>query len=112
VVLMLPGATLPFCQIVLVLAVVQEAADRWNSVGRNFHEVEISLAGRAQGGGKRHHTQTLPIVADDEHFVSANALVPANLSSYARSLALNRGVIMIPAPNYSECGAMASTCSS
>ncbi len=45
---MLPGATLPFCQIVLVLTVVQEAADRWNRVGRNFHEVEISLSGRAR----------------------------------------------------------------
>ena len=90
VVLVLAGAALPLRLIVHVLAVVEQAADGGHRARSDFYQVEVSLAGSIQRLTERQYAQALSILADDEDFPRANALVPANFASYARTLMLNR----------------------
>lgn len=108
-VLLFAGASLALCLIVLVLAVIKEAANGRYRVRSDFDEVEIPLARGVQRLGERQNAQALPVLTNDEDFVGANALVPANLAGYARVLASNRCVVIPPGPNYSESSATAST---
>ena len=54
--------------LVLELAVIHQTADRRRCVGRNFHQVDIQLAGHAQRFLQRHDAQRLVVGTRQTHF--------------------------------------------
>jgi hypothetical protein len=64
--------------LVKITAVVLDAADGWNSGGRNFDEIEATLAGDSQRFIGRQDSQLLAVLIDDADFAGADALVDAN----------------------------------
>ena len=61
--------------LVLVLGVVEHAADGRARVGRDLDEVEVALLRVAQRFVGLDNADLLPVVADEAHFGNANALI-------------------------------------
>ena len=70
-------------RLVLVLAVIHDAADRRVRVGRNLHEIEPSLFRCKQSLADAHNTKHFPCVDDDTDFLGSNGAIDARfLLSY------------------------------
>ena len=76
--LLLACSALALFLLVKITAVVLDAADGWNSGGRNFDKIEATLAGDSQRFIGRQNSQLLAVLIDDANFAGADALVNAN----------------------------------
>jgi hypothetical protein len=76
--LLLACGALALFLLVQITAVVLDAADGWNSSGRNFDEIEATLAGDSQRFIGRQNSQLLAVLIDDANLAGADALVDAN----------------------------------
>ena len=65
--------------LVLELAVVHELADRRAGLGGHLDQVEVGLAGQAEGVLDTDDPDLLPVGADQSHLGNADALVDAGL---------------------------------
>jgi hypothetical protein len=68
--------------LVLPLAVVQKAADRWSTVGVNFYQVEVALFGKGYRLGNRQNTQVFTCIRYYANFPSLDPFVDAKLLVY------------------------------
>jgi hypothetical protein len=84
--LVLAGLSFFSCLLVLVLAVVEDTANRGLGVGCYLHEVQVALIRSLKGLLNRQDAQSLSILGYDENFRSANALVDAEFADYASIL--------------------------
>ena len=76
--LLLLGGAFALFLLVEEAAVVLDAADGRNGVGRNFHQVEAALAGDLQSFKWRQDAELLAVFVDDADFAGANAIVDAD----------------------------------
>jgi hypothetical protein len=63
---------------VQVAAVILDAADRRDSVGRNLNQVQTALTRNAQRLIGRQDAELLPVFVDYPDFASANPVIDAN----------------------------------
>ena len=70
---------LALLELVLVLAVVEDSADRRDCGGRHLHEVEPLLLGQGERLGGRHDAELLPFIIDDPYLADADHLVDAEV---------------------------------
>jgi hypothetical protein len=76
--LLLACGALAFFLLVKITAVVLDAADGRNSSGRNFDEIEATLAGDSQRFIGRQNAQLLADLIDNTNFAGADALIDAD----------------------------------
>ena len=76
--LLLLGGAFALFLLVEEAAVVLDAADRGNRVGRNLDQVEAALAGDLQRLKGRQDAQLFAVFVDDADFARANLLVDAD----------------------------------
>ena len=72
------GGALALFLLVEEAAVVLDAADRGNRVGRNLHQVQAALAGNLQRLKRRQNAQLFAVFVDDADFARANPVVDAD----------------------------------
>lgn len=58
-----------------ILAVIHELADGGDSVGGNFHQVQVGFAGFCHGLCQGHDTELFTLGGDQAHFLVVNFLV-------------------------------------
>lgn len=68
--------------LVLPLAVVQKAANRWTTVGVNFYQVEVAFFGKSYRLENRQNTQVLACIRYYANFFSFDPFVDAKLLVY------------------------------
>ena len=71
--------------LVLELAVVEDAADRWIGVWRDLDEIEALFAGLCERLLNGDYAELLPLVVDDEDFADPNPFVDAEIFSCYRA---------------------------
>ena len=71
------GAFVGFGFLVEELAVVDNAADGWRGIRRDFDKIELPVSGQSERGIERHDTELLLCVVDDSHFARADFAVSA-----------------------------------
>ena len=76
--LFLLGLVRFFLRLILVLAEIDDPANRRIGVRSNFHEVQTFLASGADGVAHVHHTELLSFIADDPNFGHSNSFVNTN----------------------------------
>ena len=76
--LLLSGGAFGFFLLVQITAVVLDAADRRDGVGRDFDEVEAALTGDAERFKGSQDTELFAVFVDYADFAGANAIVDAD----------------------------------
>lgn len=71
----LTSGTFALFLLVKILAVILNAADRRNCVGRNFYQIQPAFAGNFQGFKGCKNTELLALFVNDADFAGANALI-------------------------------------
>ncbi len=74
----LRGGALALFLLVEEAAVILDAADRRNRVGRNFDQIEAALAGDLQRLKGRQNAHLFAVFVDDADFARANPVVDAD----------------------------------
>src|SRR5206468_2310565 len=73
--LMPPGFARALLLLVLILAVVHDAADGRDGRRRDFHQVEPLLLGDGERLRRRHDAELLPGIVDDANLANTDAFV-------------------------------------
>ena len=76
--LLLAGSAVAFIFFVEEFPVVLDLADRRDGVGRDFDEIQRTLARNLQGVERRHDAQLFTVFVDDADFASTDALIGAD----------------------------------
>ena len=76
---MMGGVSRFLVLLILELAVVHDAADRWPIVGRNFYQVQVRFARFGECGIDGHDAQLSPIGSNHTYGRDSNLLVDASL---------------------------------
>jgi len=76
-VLVFLGLTLLLRLLVLEAAIVEQLADRWDSVRRDLDQIEIALACHLQGLSDRDDAELRPIFVDEPNFRNPDGTVGA-----------------------------------
>jgi hypothetical protein len=76
--LLLPRRAVALVLLVEELAVILNAADGWLGGGRNFYQVEATLAGYFKSFEGRQNSELFTVFVDDADFTRANSVVNAD----------------------------------
>jgi hypothetical protein len=84
--LVLAGLALLLGLRILILAVVQDAANRRVGVRGDLYKIEVGLTSDIKRLGDRHDAQAFAVFSYEQGFASPNVLVGAEFSSYPSTL--------------------------
>ena len=76
--MLLAGSAFALFLLVEVTAVILDAADGRNGVGRDFHQVKTALSGDFQCLKRLHDAELFAVFVDDPDLPGANAVVNAS----------------------------------